>query len=797
MIAHPRFVRRSHLSLGILLAFALAPLAVRAEGDGVRTRRFALMAGFNDGGPTRPRLQYAVTDAQAMSRVLKTLGGVMPEDLLFVQDDSSASLLAAMDRLSRMVAGAYTTGVRREVVVYYSGHSDEQGLLIGGERISYDDLRNRIQSIPAEVRLAILDSCASGAFTRHKGGARRPPFLLDSSANAKGHAFLTSSAINEVAQESNRIGASFFTHYLVSGLRGAADVNRDRRVTLQEAYQFASAETLAHTEKTRGGPQHAAYEFDLVGTSDLVVTDVRSTQATLGLGADLSGRIGVRDSAGNLVVELRKASGASIELGLEAGTYLVTMEGGASTFEAEVTLVLGQHADLARQAFHPGRPLEIAATRGDEPAKAQGQPVAAPSEPPMRSTWIHLGLFPMAGDGEVDLHGFGFGFVADRVGKLSAGLQLSLAANLIDREMTGAQLTVGANILRGPGSGAQLSVGANVATDWFKGAQVTVGANYVNGWFSGLQAAVGANVVRGDVHGAQIGVGANVAGGRLSGAQLGVGANLAGEDSKGWQVAAGVNVAPGLEGAQIAAGINYASSINGAQIAPINAAGTVDGFQLGVVNAVGQGSGAQIGTVNLAKHSRGFTLGVLNIAGKHEGEALGVLNLIGNGIHSVALYGTESMLCNLSLKLGSRHLYTAFQLAYQPGDGLAAGSEHYKYSSRRYGLGMALGWRQPLAFSRFRYLEVEAGSLNIRNRTSGDGYGFNSDGDYPLLASLRVQTGIEIGLGIHAIVGLSYNVAIGWNGRDLDLAPNFLQATQRSGQTTVREYPGLLVGIQY
>jgi hypothetical protein len=671
-----------------------------------------------------------------------------------------------------------------------------QGLLIAGERISYDDLRQRIQGIPAEVRLAILDSCASGAFTRHKGGVRRPPFLMDASANTRGHAFLTSSAINEVAQESSRIGASFFTHYLVSGLRGAADANRDRRVTLQEAYQFASAETLAHTEKTRGGPQHAAYEFDLVGTSDLVVTDVRSTQATLGLGADLSGRIGVRDSAGKLVVELRKASGASIELGLEAGTYLVTVEGGATSFETEVTLALGQHVDLARQAFHPGRPLEIATARGD--AKTEVQPAAAPSAPPMRSTWIHLGLFPMSGDGDLDVHGFSFGSVADRVGKLSSGLQLSLAANLIDREMAGAQLTVGANILRGPGSGAQLSVGANIATDWYKGAQMSVGANTVNAWFSGLQTTVGANIVGSDVHGVQMAVGANVAGGRLSGAQLGVGANVVSDDSNGWQVASGANVAAhGLRGAQIAAGINYAGAISGAQIAPINTAGKVDGLQLGVINVVGEGAGGQVGVLNLAKHSRGFTFGVLNIAGKHDGEAFGLVNLIGDGIHSVALYATESMLGNLSLKLGSRHLYTAFEFALQPGDALDTSAERFTYSSRRYGFGMALGWRQPLVFSKFRYVEVEAGTLSIRNHFSSSGYGFSSDGHHPLLASLRVQTGIEIGYGLNALVGLSYHVAIAWSGRDLNLAPNFLQTSQRSGQTTVHEYPGLLAGIQY
>jgi len=786
LLARLNFGPRPRLALTpaiVIVIIMLAPQALHAAAptrtqgdDGVRMRRFALMAGFNDGGPTRPKLQFAASDAQSMTRVLETLGGVSPEDLLLVQEPSRASFMAAFDRLTQLVSAGWVAGVRREVVVYYSGHSDEEGLLIGPDRVSYSELRHRIEAVPAEVRLAILDSCASGAFTRNKGGVRRAPFLLDTSGNTKGHAFLTSSAINEVAQESNRIGASFFTHYLVSGLRGAADVNRDRRVTLQEAFQFASQETLARTEKTRGGPQHAAYEFDLVGTSDLVVTDVRSTQATLALGSDLSGRVGVRDAAGNLVVELRKSSGNSIELGLEAGDYLVTMEGGPTVFEAEVTLVLGQRAELARLAFHPGKALEVAVARGDVPADGRdgkigitSAAVPAPGAvPPLRSTSLHLGLVPMGGDEQLDVHGLAFGFIADRVGQLSSGLQLSLAANLIDREMAGTQLTIGTNILRGPGHGAQIVVGANIATADFRGAQIATGLNYSGGLLAGLQLAAGLNYTDG----------------RLSGTQIAAGANIAREDGHGAQIAAGFNVAPRtLDGAQIAGGVNVASTIEGAQIAPVNVAGTANGLQLGVVN--------------LATRGRGFKLGVINIAREHDGETLGVLNLIGNGIHSFAAYATDAMLTNLALKLGSRHLYSSVQFAYQPGDNLAAGPEHFQSSSRRYGFGLGLGYRQPLLAGRLRFLEVEASALDVKSSLDSSGGSIFSFGNSnPLLASLRMLLGIVIWSGLHAIVGISENTAVARGGRDLNIGSGLLQSVQHSGQATVREYPGLLLGLQ-
>jgi hypothetical protein len=86
------------------------------------------------------------------------------------------------------------------------------------------------------VRIAVLDACSSGAFTRLKAARARQPFMIDESSNMRGHAFLTSSAESE-ARRRNPIAsaASYFTHYLVSGFRGAADTSGDGKVTLSEA----------------------------------------------------------------------------------------------------------------------------------------------------------------------------------------------------------------------------------------------------------------------------------------------------------------------------------------------------------------------------------------------------------------------------------------------------------------------------------------------------------------------------------------------------------------------------------
>jgi hypothetical protein len=191
----------------------------------------------------------------------------------------------------------------------------------------------------------------------------------------------------------------------------------------------------------------------------------------------------------------------------------------------------------------------------------------------------------------------------------------------------------------------------------------------------------------------------------------------------------------------------------------------------------------------------GFKLGVVNIAREHDGETLGLINLIWDGIHSFAAYASDTMLSNLELKLGSRHLYTSVQFAYRPGDDLAAGTEHFQSSSRRYGFGLGLGYRQPLAAGRLRFLEVEASALDVHS-SFDSGNVFNFGNDHPLLASLRLLLGFEIWSGLHAVVGISQNTAIAWGGRDLNIGSGVLQSVQHSGQTTVREYPGLLLGLQ-
>jgi hypothetical protein len=336
--------------LAVLMIVLLPGLELSGK-ESNEFQRFAMMVGANDGGKERVKLKYAVSDAKAVSRVFEKMGGVEPANRILLENPDQTTFFMELGRLKEKIRQAKAQPKRVEVIVYYSGHSDENHIFLGEEKVSYKDFKEAINSMDADVRIAILDSCASGAFTRSKGGKKKKPFLIDAAHNMKGFAVMTSSSSDEVSQESDRIRSSFFTYYLLSGLRGAADMSMDGRVTLNEAYQFSFNETLAKTEKTLSGPQHPYYDIQMKGTGDVVMTDIRQSQVLLVFEKDLAGKLFIHDEEDILVVELTKSKGRRIELGLEEGEYRVINLDDDGVFESEVFLDRGKTLTLDVSSF--------------------------------------------------------------------------------------------------------------------------------------------------------------------------------------------------------------------------------------------------------------------------------------------------------------------------------------------------------------------------------------------------------------------------------------------------------------
>lgn len=439
----------------------IAPPQLRA------VRRVALVVGANRGGSERAELRYAHSDAETLAEVLGKLGGVAPSDIVRLHDPTPQKLRAAFDELEKR-APEHDDDTTVQFLFYYSGHSDERGLLLGEQRVDYPTLRAWIDDVSADVRIAILDSCASGAFTRLKGGVKTAPFLAASLTDVKGHAFLTSSSENEAAQESDRVGGSFFTHYFTTGLRGAADANGDRLITLNEAYRFAFDETLARTEATQGGPQHAAYEIQLTGSGDLVMTDLRRRTGHLEISSAIEGRISIRNEKGFLAAELVKAkTEGPMHLALEPGEYRVMVDDGEHRWVAHVELTNNEPVALgsSRLVLVPS-----------EQTVARGGPSDVPEElHPLHRVPIDASLVPSISLNARSRHPrtlnkVSFGALANR-STVVRGASIALGLSMVDERLDGIQLGFIGNLNRGATYGVQWSMGANMS-DMIRGAQI-------------------------------------------------------------------------------------------------------------------------------------------------------------------------------------------------------------------------------------------------------------------------------------------------------------------------------------
>ncbi len=748
----------------VIAAFFLLTMGVsRSAGavpgpDDAKLRRFALVVSSNEGGLGRSRLRFADSDARSMAEVLLRLGGVESPDMVVLNGANRARLQSSLQILAKQIGAAETAGQRREFIVYYSGHSDEEGLLLGDEKVSYRELRQWIDGMGAEVRIAVLDSCASGALIRLKGGVHRPPFLRDVSSDARGHAFLTASSADEAAQESDRVGAAFFTHYLLSGLRGAADSNRDGLVTLNEAYQFSYHETLRRTEKSQAGAQHATYDIQLAGTGDLVITDLRASNATLELEAAMVGHVYVRDDAGRLLVELRKEPGFPVALGLGAGKYRVVLDQDGFLFQQDVVLTEGKHTRLQVTGMKKVE-RSIAMARGGSGIGTLSEP--APAESTYRNVAFDIVLAPQYRLSGMSTQPVRHNFVLGLLGHSDSlrGVQLSVGGNIVEHDMKGVQISSGLNMTGGPSSGVQLTGGANITRDMFRGFQ-NGGINASLGDFRGFQTAFG-NYAAGSFHGVQLGI-VNYSLSEFKGVQLGV-----------------LNAGRGpASGAFVSVVNSYGGSHKGLQLAVVNVARETHGLQLAVVNVGDSVYGMQFGTVNVARTVRGGQFGIVNIARSVEGESFALLPLIGDGYHAVSLWAADTSVLNFGVKLGARHLYTLLGVGIKKDD-----ADRTTYSHH-----IGFGWHMNTS-SRW-FVDLELVSSHFGN---DDDFGSRAS----VLGTLRAVAGYRLVDDLAIIAGPSFNTEVSWEGKDFSDGLGFLQRVEHHGDVTVRQFPGFLIGMQY
>ena len=243
-----------------------------------------------------PQLRYSVADAELVHQVLVGQGGFKKENVLLLTDKTERK--PTLRDLKWALGTFLARSAKKDdlILIFFAGHGapeiDPRGAESDGlakylvpndadpndlysTALPMDEFQTIFDRIEADRVVVFLDACYSGAaggrtFASQRTRAGRvDEVFLDRLTRSKGRAIVTASRSSEVSLEVPELGHGLFTHFLVQGLRGAADLDRDGIVSLQEIYQYLEQQV---TQKSRsiGGNQHPVMKGELEGQLPLV-----------------------------------------------------------------------------------------------------------------------------------------------------------------------------------------------------------------------------------------------------------------------------------------------------------------------------------------------------------------------------------------------------------------------------------------------------------------------------------------------------------------------------------------------
>jgi hypothetical protein len=251
-----------------------------------RRNVWAVVVGIND-YPQLPKLKYAVNDAREFHRFLTEKNRVPAENIILLINDQ-ASLKNLRSTLGTRLKNAASQDDM--VIIFFAGHgaterdamsADGDGLekyLLPWETDPADlystampmrEIAHIFGRIRSDRLIFIADSCysgASGGRTISVTGTRAniTDGFLERISGGRGKVIITASAANEVSVEKDDLQHGVFTYYLLEGLRGAADTDRDGTITVDEAYRYVSEKVPRATGQEQHPVKKGSVEGNLV-----------------------------------------------------------------------------------------------------------------------------------------------------------------------------------------------------------------------------------------------------------------------------------------------------------------------------------------------------------------------------------------------------------------------------------------------------------------------------------------------------------------------------------------------------
>ncbi|MBK7935752.1 MAG: caspase family protein [Lewinellaceae bacterium] len=200
-----------------------------------------------------PVLRYTDDDAYRFYAFLKSLeGGALPDEQLRILVDEDATrdnVLGTMDEIFGQA------GPNDLVIFYFSGHGLNGSFLpidFDGfnNKISHEEIAKAFNKCKGKFKLCLADACHSGGLFAMRSGEDDPilnQYYQTLAKSVAGTALIMSSKADETSLESAGLRQGVFSHFLIRGLKGEADKNKDKVVTVEELYDYIAANVRDYT----------------------------------------------------------------------------------------------------------------------------------------------------------------------------------------------------------------------------------------------------------------------------------------------------------------------------------------------------------------------------------------------------------------------------------------------------------------------------------------------------------------------------------------------------------------------
>ena len=200
-----------------------------------------------------PALKYTDDDAYQMYAFLKSpQGGALPDERVSVLIDEDATRDKVLASLQKTLLKADDNDV---VIFYFSGHGLEGSFLpvdYNGfqNKIHHSEVKEILEKSRAKHKLVFADACHSGSLLAMKGATVHDAlgkYYQAFEQSSGGLALMMSSKGEEYSLEDGGLRSGVYSHFLIKGLKGAADADGNKIVTVNELFSFVNKEVRTYT----------------------------------------------------------------------------------------------------------------------------------------------------------------------------------------------------------------------------------------------------------------------------------------------------------------------------------------------------------------------------------------------------------------------------------------------------------------------------------------------------------------------------------------------------------------------